>query len=326
MAEDFLTPEQLVKIFHKRVKKDKDVACAITGYEGEGKSTLAGWIMIEALRQLGNDDDYIAENFDNYMIYSPDRKEMFEKITRPEKYVAINSDEAVKALYKLNWASANQKFLNMLFQLCRQENKINLLCIPRFTDLNEYFRNHRVMFWIHILETGYAILLSRDWSPFSRDPWHIDENKKIIDMNRKRKAISDLNVDNKINMMSKTRNYVGIVKWDDFTPQFKKIYLAGKSKHKYDDLDMADESSIAGVGVREKKYMDSLMSVAVKLKEQGMTNKQIGLFMGVSETTVGRYLKETEISTTPTRSSNTFNDNNKKGGNISKNFVQNTED
>jgi hypothetical protein len=287
---DYLEVKDLVEIFLKRLKKDKDVACAISGYEGDGKSVLACQMVLENLKQIGRDEQSIKDNFNEYMIYSPNREEMFKKITRKEKYTTINSDEAVKSLYKLNWASNSQKFLNMLFQLCRKENKINLLCIPRFTDLNEYFRNHRVMFWIHILETGTAVLMIRDWSPFSKDPWHLDENRKIIDMSRKRRKIGDFNISEKVGLMKKARGFVALLRWDDLESSYKKIYLAGKEKFGYEDMndihtELQGTTSLVKLGDLKRK-------VAHFLKDSGKNTDEICEFLDAKKPTVYQYLRQ----------------------------------
>jgi hypothetical protein len=60
-------PKELVSQFIKRVKKDKDVALAISGYEGDGKSTPAVQIVIEVLRAIGKTDEEIFN--DNVKIY-----------------------------------------------------------------------------------------------------------------------------------------------------------------------------------------------------------------------------------------------------------------
>lgn len=280
MEEEIITTEKLSNKFLSRVKKDKDVALGISGYEGDGKSVLACQIVIDVLRQLGHDDEYILENFNEYMIYAPNKDEMFKKITRPEKYAPINSDEATKALYKLNWASNSQKFLNMLFQLCRKENKINILCIPRFSDLNEYFRNHRIMFWVHILETGTACLMIRDWSPFSKDPWHLDENKKIIDIARKKRQVGDFTLEEKIALMKKTRGFVGIVKWDDLTTKFKNVYRKGKEHFGYDGLDIATEDGMVGKKAEELSALRR--KLFAKFTEEGKSTKEIAELLNIS--------------------------------------------
>lgn len=296
-AEQIIKVPELAKVFLKRVKADKDVALGISGYEGDGKSTLAVNILIETLLEQGKSEEEILANFDNYMIYSPNKDEMFKKITRPEKYAPINSDEAVKALYKLNWASTSQKFLNMLFQLCRKENKINILCIPRFTDLNEYFRNHRIMFWIHILETGTAVLMIRDWSPFSKDPWYLDENKKIIDLIRKKRKVGDIDLQQKINLMKKTRGFIAIVQWDDLTTKFKNVYKKGKEENSYGGMD--DAGNIE-VGDRAEMYKDRLLSAVRNLKDKGFTSQQIADITNCPVRTVRTYMKsvEAEVNTT----------------------------
>lgn len=274
--------------FLARAKDDRDVVCAISGYEGDGKSTLAVHHTIDINRLRGMTDEEILERFDDYMLYSPNKEITAEKVMKPDKYAPINSDEATKALYKLNWASEGQKYLNMLYQLCRKENKVNLFCIPRFTDLNEYFRNHRVLFWIFIVERGTAVLMQKDWNPFTTDPWHLKENEKILKESMRRKKIIDLSPNEKIALLQKTQNFVAVFHYDDLEKPFKKKYLEGKNKHGYDEM-----SQTADVGGKLlDKYKEGLRKSVLALREKGLTVMDIGKIIGVTDRTVRRYMED----------------------------------
>ena len=56
MAGDYgdviMSPKDIAHQFIKRVKKDKDACVGITGDEGDGKSTLAVWIIIECFKDV----------------------------------------------------------------------------------------------------------------------------------------------------------------------------------------------------------------------------------------------------------------------------------
>jgi uncharacterized protein (DUF924 family) len=287
----------IAKSFVKRAKQDRDVVVAITGYEGEGKSNMAADIMIEILRDIGKSDDEIMDNFNNYMIYSPNKKEMEEKITTKEKYAPINSDEAIKALYKLNWNSRDQRFLNMLYALCRKENKINLLCIPRFTDLNEYFRTHRVMYWIHIVDRGLGVMMKKDdVNIFSSDPWHIYENDKMVKIATKRKKIIDYDADDKINILSKSFTFVTLVKSEKLEPKFQKIYLEGKEKFGYTDLNQADDVIGTESALAERRK-EGLKNAALIFRSMGKSQPEISKILNISRETFYTYINEESQST-----------------------------
>ena len=168
-----ITPEKFVDVLKRRVKKDWDAVVGITGEEGSSKSTLASWLVYLGCIDDGKTEEEACQKFVDYTIFSPNKNRVQEQITKSERYSIINADEAIKILYKQNWATPIQKFLNMFYALCRQENKISVLCMPRFLDFNEFFRNHRIKFWIHVVDRGVAVIFERDWFPTSSDPWFI---------------------------------------------------------------------------------------------------------------------------------------------------------
>ena len=283
---DLLTPGMLAKIFLKRAKSDKDSVVGITGYEGEGKSTLAAWIVIEMLRLLKKSEEEILENFNDYMIYSPKREDMENAVKNLPRYSPINADEAIKALYKLKWGSNSQIYLNTLYGLARQENKTSLLCMPRFKDFNEFFRNHRIRYWVHVLETGYFVLFFKDWSPFSSDPWWMDENQKIVNQGYKKKKVTDFSFEDKSRLLSRTRIYVGMGTFTDLPDDFKKIYREGKKKQAYADIDNKEQDGNLMVERSTKRLAETIKM----LKEMGVSVKKICSRTGISSSNVYRYL------------------------------------
>jgi len=245
-----MSPKDIAHHFIKRVKQDKDACVGITGDEGDGKSTLAVWIIIECLKKQGKTDEEIKQILNDYIVYSPNKDEMMAKIVGLPKYSPISADEAIKILYKMNWATDIQKFLNMLYAVCRQENKISLLCMPRFIDFNEFFRNHRIKFWIHIISRGHAVFFIRDWSPFSKDPWWIQDSQKTIDMHYKSKKLKivDFNDEEMIFLLKKAKIFVGEIMFDDLPADIQEIYKSGKKSGGYENL--ADQLSFGGTGKR----------------------------------------------------------------------------
>ena len=124
---------KLGKLARSRMEKDYDLVFAITGDEGSGKSTLAD--------QLGKAIDTkftITKN----TVTAVDFDKIKATALDPKVRVLI-FDEAIKSFYKLTWANKLQVSLNRLFATVRQERKCFMLCIPRFTDLSDFFRNHR---------------------------------------------------------------------------------------------------------------------------------------------------------------------------------------
>jgi len=219
---------------------------------------------------------------------------MKEAITQLPQYSCIIADEAIRILYKMQWYTKAQIYLNQLFSLCRQENKIVLLCIPRFMDINSYFRTWRIKFWVNILERGTAVLFGKDWSQFCKEPWHLDENQKMIEQHRKRMSYE---LDAKVGLLSKLHGYSGIIHFDDLDEETKRQYLEVKKKSSYEDLEkIVDEKPM---GVRFQKQRIALGIMADFLNELKIPQIKIEKITGLPQKTISvlsiegeRYLQE----------------------------------
>lgn len=295
MANDYLsvlTPEELIKILKTRVKKDWDAVIGITGEEGSSKSTLASWLVYQGCLYDGMTEDEALEKFVEYTIFSPNKDRVQEQITKSTRYSVVNADEAIKILYKQNWATPIQKFLNMFYALCRQENKISILCMPRFLDFNEFFRNHRIKFWIHVLDRGVGVMFEKDWFPASADPWFLKSATKMNEEMYKRKHTSDFNIDEKIAALSKLKNFVGVVRFEDLPTKLKNAYKKGKAQYAYEDLDEQVKGGQIAPGAKAEQYHQRAIQTAHNLREKGMDVKDIARIMNVNTRTIYSYLKK----------------------------------
>lgn len=265
----------------KRVRNDKDLVIGLCSCieEGSGKSTLA------IVLGLACDPNFSLRNNE---LYSPTEKEAKDKILNLPKYSVIVADEAIKILYKLRWATTLQIFLNTLYALARKENKITILCMPRFRDFNEFFRNHKIRIWIEILERGTAVVFAKDWSPFAKDPWWIDDNQKFIDRARKHRKYIEYSVAEKIEILSKSKNFVGILKWDKLPNSIWNEYEKLRDKVKYKGLDsMAERES-----ERVTRYSIAFTIVSWFLKKLGFSEGKIARMTGFSQPQISYLFKK----------------------------------
>lgn len=275
----------------RRIAKDKDLVIAISGDEGEGKSTLSILLGVA-----------ISDIFDleKNMIYTDERNELYEKLISMPKGSPIIPDEAIKMLYKHNWASAGQKYINMLYSLARRENKITILPIPRFTDINEFFRNHRVRVWIHIIKEGHAIMFSKDWSPFSfKDPWFIYENEKLIEKLRRRKKLASFDFSEKVRILRQCRNFVIYFKFPKLPDSIYGTYK-NLSTGKYDDLKeifKLDQKELAKI-----PYREAFVNALKKLEAEGHDMNAISYITKLPVPTL-QHLLLPEINNIPQNSS-----------------------
>ena len=202
-----------MKIIQESLKTDLDSVVAIGGIEGSGKSTLS----IHLCRKL----DPEKFRLDRNVIFQPTVGVVTKKIYGLPRYSPISIDEAMRTMYKRNFATTESKTQALIFSMCRKQNKPVFLNIPNFFDLDTYYRNHRVRVWIFIPKRGLAMVLMKDPSPFIADPWHQKENQKIIEriMRKDKFSIAKL-----IQALRTTRNYVYEFEFPDLDSKTKALY------------------------------------------------------------------------------------------------------
>ncbi len=226
--------DKLCEIFRKRVRKDWDLAIAITGEEGIGKSTAG----IQIARRVDTDFE-----LDRNILFSPTKKEMQQKIREDlPKYSVLDADEAMKILYKLDWQKDIQKKLNKIYALCRKENLVSIFCIPRFKDLNEYFRNHRIKVWIHVIERrenyARAVVMFKDTNPVHEDPWHLKKLKKASKNEKKYKSniFSSLSEKEQIRFFKKSPSFYDVITFKPLPKTMREKYEELRDSEKYKGL------------------------------------------------------------------------------------------
>lgn len=246
-----------------------------------GKSVLGIHLLRTTTHRLNQPFD-----FDTNIIYNPDVKQIWDKVLySTPRYTPIMLDEAITALYKMGFASTAQKTINKLYAVCRKENKISVLCIPNFFDLNTFFRNRRVMVWIEVVGRGHAVMFIRDWSPFNPDRWHTKESQKVIEKFTRKRSIIRLRVEDKIAILRRLPNYVADFEFDDLPADIKREYNKRAKAIKYE---MKADGGVSGLA---KKYKNAAYNTIAELYKAGKTQKQIETITGLSIATVNRALK-----------------------------------
>ena len=248
-------------------------------------SSLANAIGIEVGKIIKHDFDLMKN-----VLYNPNEKEMTDKVLNLPKYSAINVDEAIKVLYKLDWNTQGQRYLNKLYAIARKENKITLLCMPNFYDLSPYWRKHRVFVWIHLIVRGLGIMMIRDTNPFTSDPYWQRENQKIVDKFIK-KGGNNWNactLDFKLSILSKTRNFAGVIRFDKLEPEFEKEYQRLRDKYKYSTNGEEDGEAKEILRDRREKALDKTL---LMLQRLGIKQKEIAEATGYTHANVSRRIK-----------------------------------
>lgn len=148
------------------------------------------------------------------------------------KYAYFMIDEGEDALYKLQWFNVLQQSLNLLYMKERKQNKATGICIPRFMDFNELFRNYRIKYRIYIIDRGIAVAYLRDSDKDVKDPWHVKENEKLKSKFFRGKPIASRTVADRLEAERRTINYWFDFTFDDLPPEVWAEYHRVRDIHK----------------------------------------------------------------------------------------------
>jgi len=253
-----------------RLEDDWDIVVALTGENGVGKTTLG--ILLGFLTD-GNGFD-LKKN----VAYFPDAKEIINKFNDLEPHSFFDITEAGKSLYKLRWMEKLQVAINQMYITERWQNKATGLEIPRFTDLNDYFRNHRVKVWIQVVDRGFGIAFLRDdVNIFVSDPWYLKQNAKIINEFRikRKKRLIDITKEEKKFLYKKTSNFFFAFTFpqlpEEIEERYKELRTESREKEKDPEIETRNQA------IR-------------KLAEQGITQDSIAKGFGLTQPTINKII------------------------------------
>lgn len=204
-----------IDMIKKRVRNDWDAMIVITGEHGVGKSTC--------MQILGFGLD---ENFDQEknISYIPTARNITEKFNGLNQYQVMGIDEAMEVMFKQDFMKDFQKTLIKMYARERKQNKITIMCIPSFADLNKSFRNNRVKYWIYIVERGHGIIMCRPQTPYSEDAWNLKSLDKDFFLLLERKRATNLMPDDIVDSLKKTPYFIDEFYFEDLPNDKKEIY------------------------------------------------------------------------------------------------------
>lgn len=278
----------IASLLNERLGSDYDAVVALDGYPGSGKTSMA--LQLSTMMDPKFD-------IDKNICYLPDETELKTKFNELPQYSVLLVDEAGRALYKLRWMDKVQQSINSLYMTERKQNKCTFLCIPRFTDLNEHFRNFRVMIWIHILERGVATIYCNDKDKDTGyDPWHFKEN---ISMKQKLwysrgKRVADITLEDRLRMEEMTPNYMAFCTFDQAPEDIWKKYKETYSEYKKKEINM-DMSKPEKLTTLENKYKVNLQRTVFNFVKEGRSVSQISDFTGLTKNQIYDTMKKLNI-------------------------------
>lgn len=258
----------LAKAIKDRNAIKYDTVAVIDGEEGGGKSTLA--IILGYL----TDEKF---NLDKNIAYLPTTNEVEDKFTDLDSKQMLIIDEAIKAFYKLRFMDKMQTRVNTMYATERKQRKNTLLCIPRFTDLNEFFRNDRVNFWIHVVSRGVAVVFVKDkLNLFGSDRWHMAEEYKRIMSTTFKTRFCDITPEDALKIYQKSKLFWFSFAFPQLPEEVEDEYL--RLREEYNLLPAAKtlESD------ERKRHVLNLIKLN-KERNLGLMQKDIASMAGMSE-------------------------------------------
>ena len=225
--------KHLAIFIRKRLRKDWDLVICITGEEGCGKSTLG--MLIGAITDK-------RFNLKDNVAFLPDEKQIVKEYTKLKKYQCYVIDEAIRALYKMSFMTSMTQTLVRMWATERYQNKCTVLILPRFKDLTENFRNHRVKLWIHVISRGIAVVYTRDDDPHTKDPWNFEFAYKYKIRAGKKQPVATMSLEKRLFIESRMKNYLFHFDFPDLPEDFKQVYQNHKISSR-DDINKQEEQA-----------------------------------------------------------------------------------
>lgn len=291
MAYDFgnmriVQMKQFSRKILNHVKRDRQMFIAICGDTGIGKSVFA-----MVLAMLIDPKFSVRRN----IMFAPTPEQVKQYSENLPEDTPIILDEAVKVASKWDWATRLAKELNKYTQVSRIHNKIYILCIPQFTDLNKNFRDITT-FYIELEhrddETGIGtgVIYARDWNKWKSERWNIDKNAKVVEEEQKGRFLSDFDLEGRISAFSKVRNFEGVIQWNNIDPEIYSEYKKYKIEATAKEIDLKPK----GIGKRELKAMDQRNKLINMLAGNGMPRKEIAKMLNMTYKTVSDIIEYSE--------------------------------
>lgn len=281
--------KRLAKFIRTRLRIDKDLVIAVTGGEGEGKTTFT-----TILAFLVDEGFLLTTN----MSMIPNPQEIKEEFTALPQYAFYLIDEAIRSLHKHKWHDTLQQTITQLYATERWQNKCTALLIPNFQDLTKSFRDYRVMLRIHVWERGFAMAYIKDFDKDATDPWHIDETimfkKKVF----KSRPLSQRDRNKVYEIERKTINYFMDLHWVDLPEEIKEEYRELKIKSREIYVERSDPV-LDGKTDLDKRRMQAIYNLILEVKNcrPGIMQKEIAAISGLNENTIRGLIQRFE--TTP---------------------------
>lgn len=166
--------QQIIRSWAKFIRDDNDLFVMVTGDVGTGKSNLVmGLCDWHICREFN-----IKYDYDSMMYLDNNPKELRRRWFDLPKFTPIQVDEAADNFLAVDWWKDDSTDMKRSAIKSRIGGKIVFLLIPEKRELQSFFRNSRVTFWIHIWKRGYCTIFAKSKNIFASNKWYEQEGEK----------------------------------------------------------------------------------------------------------------------------------------------------
>lgn len=256
--------KDLIRTLRGAQAKEYDGTIAISGFVGEGKSTLS-MNMFKAYYGFKTLEEF-KKGVDKYLCYS--RKAISDLTVNSTKNFII-ADEAINILFKREFATGDQRKLIKLFDVCRDMHHIFVFNIPSFWALDKHTVQTRIRLWIYVEKQKYAHIFKPIRNPFALDVWARKYNEKLMQNKR---------------AFSKSPNYISTMTFNALSPEEYKYYKSVKHKKR---LAVEDEEK-----PKEKQLTKKDVIKFIASNGNGVTQDHIAEAIGATRQYVQQILRK----------------------------------
>jgi hypothetical protein len=190
----------------KWVRQDNDVIICVSGPEGSGKSRFIVCKFAKAL-----DPSFILER---NVLFRPTPESLERRIFEINRYGVLVLDEAMETMYKRQSSTSGNIGINKLFGRVRKFNRIVILALPDFNDLDVFFRKRRVRVRFEVIERGLGFLMVSKHLTGNADPWFSDYNTKVLTDSFDEEDLTKATGMEKLAVYEKFRCFESPILWD----------------------------------------------------------------------------------------------------------------
>jgi hypothetical protein len=255
---NIINVNDFARICHELLRTDNDVTIGIGGFTGKGKSRLGS--------AIAHQYSMISNAYWGYDRMTWDREELDKWINgqgpdhvgQLPEFSVIVPDELILLFYRRKWYDDEQIEGISTLNTCRDRHLLIIGSIPKFWSADTGYTD-RTRFYIFVYRRGEAWVFQQEENPFSDDPWNKTLNQKLF---RKHK-------------IEKSPNFIGILKFDDWSPEEKAEYYEIRNKKRIESLEKIRSKNKNNIKNKYKSLIEDRNKLIIEALQRSRDIKKL---------------------------------------------------